>query len=302
MNSINSTLSIRVWILVAILFHLLILIIWQENPFAISAATKSVEPKEKRITFDLVPAEKRIKQIYTISTPPVDEISDLPPAETVSPEPSLEPTEAAPDIKSPWISLNPDPITSEKSEERITQKELQSAPHSSPSTVHIPDDFVLKSHADPTVYEQNPDKKKIADNSNDPNNIDSRYAPNVDATDSGIGDHWETVGGTAFDVTDFTGFEWYARTIKDRVQRRWYAPYAFTHLGSMSGDCIVEFRIQKDGTIVGPNLLDSTKYKALDDPALRAIQFAAPFPPLPQDFPEEDLGVRFKFSYILRGK
>lgn len=260
--------SLRFWVLVAILIHLLLLWLWRENPFAIELP--STKPEETQIVFELTPPER--KPIYPITTPPVEEISELPPAETVipNPDPALTPTEALPPEQREEAEISPAP------------------PAFEPPPVALPQDFLKKHRQRPG--RESPD-----------NPVERQPLPpaDQDAPTDGQGTNHQTIGGAAFDVTDFTGFEQYAKHVIENVRQKWYPPYAFTHLGAMGGDCQVTFRIQKDGTISGLQLLDSTGYKALDDPAMRAVEYGAPFLPLPDDFPEKELTVTFTFRYIL---
>lgn len=64
-----------------------------------------------------------------------------------------------------------------------------------------------------------------------------------------------------------------------------------------SGTAIVEFEIRRDGSLGEVNNVQSAGNSALDAAASQAITSAAPFPPLPQTYPRDQLRVRYHFGY-----
>lgn len=51
----------------------------------------------------------------------------------------------------------------------------------------------------------------------------------------------------------------------------------------LSGSLLLDVALNQDGTILDITLLRSSGHKALDDAAMRIVQLAAPFPPLPEE-------------------
>ncbi len=102
----------------------------------------------------------------------------------------------------------------------------------------------------------------------------------------------------------FNTYEWdfapYMLAMKRAVERHLYPPYAFTHMGVVSGDNLIRFVVSPDGTIRDLRILDSDAHFSLDRASVRAIEAAAPFLPLPRNFPEEFLEVTAHFSYSIR--
>jgi TonB family protein len=88
--------------------------------------------------------------------------------------------------------------------------------------------------------------------------------------------------------------------MKRAVERHLYPPYAFTHMGVISGDNIIRFIVSPDGTISDLRILASDAHFSLDRASVRAIEAAAPFLPLPRNFPEDNLEVTAHFSYSIR--
>ena len=105
----------------------------------------------------------------------------------------------------------------------------------------------------------------------------------------------EDVGGISFNT-----YAWdyapYLLELKRRIERNIYPPPAFTHLG-FGGSNVVRFRIHPKGRLEGPEVLGYYGEKALIETSKRAVQVSAPFPPLPEDFPEKYLEVTASFHY-----
>jgi TonB family protein len=96
-------------------------------------------------------------------------------------------------------------------------------------------------------------------------------------------------GGSAFGVEgldpDFT-YGYYIDRLLSLIDSNWVRP-------SMGGDvrAVLFFRIERDGSMTGLRVLESSGYNSFDLAALRAVQNAAPFPPLPRAYRHDSLGV-----------
>jgi len=108
-------------------------------------------------------------------------------------------------------------------------------------------------------------------------------------------------GGISFNTYNWD-FAPYMLAMKRAVERHLYPPYAFTHMGVVSGDNLIRFIVSPDGTIRDLRILDSNAHFSLDRASVRAIESAAPFLPLPRNFPEEFLEVTARFSYSIAGE
>jgi outer membrane biosynthesis protein TonB len=99
-------------------------------------------------------------------------------------------------------------------------------------------------------------------------------------------------------------YEWdfapYMLWLQKHVQRNIYPPPAFTHMGIISGRTMLRFRINRDGTLLGMELLGYDGHKTLMETSVRAVQLSAPFRELPKDFPEDYLEVTGHFEYTVR--
>ncbi|HEK85051.1 MAG TPA: TonB C-terminal domain-containing protein [Candidatus Aminicenantes bacterium] len=90
-------------------------------------------------------------------------------------------------------------------------------------------------------------------------------------------------------------YAYYLQIIIDRVSSNWFT--AINNL-DLSGEyqSIVYFRIQKNGQISDLKIEQSSGLPALDLSARRAVELAAPFPPLPRDFENDYLVIHLIFE------
>ena len=100
------------------------------------------------------------------------------------------------------------------------------------------------------------------------------------------------VGGSAvgaavagLDNPTFT-YGYYLDQMLAQIQREWVRP----PLGS-GVEALVSFRIQRDGRVTDLRIERSSGYSSFDLAGLRAIQAAAPLPPLPRGYAHASLGV-----------
>lgn len=100
------------------------------------------------------------------------------------------------------------------------------------------------------------------------------------------------LGSTAFgsqiagiDNPDFT-YGYYLDRLLSLIDANWVRP----SMGS-GVRAIISFRIQRDGSLSELRVSESSGYNSFDLAALRAVQNASPFPPLPGPYRQHDLGV-----------
>lgn len=132
-------------------------------------------------------------------------------------------------------------------------------------------------------------------------------------TNPGVQEHLPTVthdnpesrardmGGLSFNTYNWD-FAPYMLALKHRIQRNIFPPRAFTHLGMISGETLLRFKIYPDGELRDLQILDYNGHKTLMETSSRAVQISAPFPDLPANFPEPYLEVTGKFVYFIRKK
>jgi TonB family protein len=103
-------------------------------------------------------------------------------------------------------------------------------------------------------------------------------------------------GDLSFHTVDFE-FAPYLLALKTRIEEKWYPPVAFRGGLPYGGDTVARFIIERDGTLGGLEALKNADHPSLDVAALNAIRYAAPFPPLPEGFPEERWVITCTFYY-----
>ncbi len=89
-------------------------------------------------------------------------------------------------------------------------------------------------------------------------------------------------------------FPWYLEEMVRKVQRNWRPP------GATSLKATVYFRIERTGRITEMRVETSSGHFTFDQAAQRAIQAAAPMPPLPGEYSGDYLGVYFDFDATVR--
>lgn len=98
------------------------------------------------------------------------------------------------------------------------------------------------------------------------------------------------VGTTAFgsrigvENPDFT-YGYYLDRLLSLIDAQWQRP----NMGEVRA--VIHFQIGKDGSISDLRVAESSGYNSFDFAALRAVQSAAPFPPLPRGYKNDSLGV-----------
>jgi protein TonB len=90
----------------------------------------------------------------------------------------------------------------------------------------------------------------------------------------------------------FGDYAYYRIAMQNKIAANW-SP------GFISGEaiCIVYFRIIRSGLVVGARVEESSGIPFYDQTALRAVLESSPLPPLPAQFPEDAVGVHFRFRY-----
>jgi TonB family protein len=96
-------------------------------------------------------------------------------------------------------------------------------------------------------------------------------------------------GMLSLDSANFP-FTYYLRQVTGRIEENWVRPQQ--NLGRV----VVYFRIKRDGTILDPQVYESSRNQAVDMLASGAIKRSEPFPPLPVEFGGDYLGIYLCFG------
>jgi TonB family protein len=85
-------------------------------------------------------------------------------------------------------------------------------------------------------------------------------------------------------------FTYYLRQVTGRIEQNWIRPEQ--NLGRV----VVYFQIKRDGSIIEPQIRESSRNQAADLLASGAIKRSEPFPPLPVEFGGDHLGIYLCFG------
>jgi protein TonB len=85
----------------------------------------------------------------------------------------------------------------------------------------------------------------------------------------------------------------YADILRDRVAQHWQSASINASNAPVAG---VTFVLHRDGSVTDIRITQPSGNSALDFSARRAVMDAAPFPPLPQQFPKNDAEIEFLFQ------
>ncbi len=103
-------------------------------------------------------------------------------------------------------------------------------------------------------------------------------------------------GGGNFDLSSFP-YTYYLQIIQDRISTNWFTSLLDPGV-SGQWQCVVFFKIFRDGRITDLQVESSSNLRSFDLSALRAVQNASPFPPLPKEFEGEYLGIHLIFEHV----
>jgi periplasmic protein TonB len=101
--------------------------------------------------------------------------------------------------------------------------------------------------------------------------------------------------GGQIGVFDFP-YTWYLQTVRDKISTNWFTSLVDPGVRG-TFQVAVYFRIYRNGSISDVEVRQSSEIPSLDLSAKRAISNASPFPPLPDDYGKEYLGIILIFEH-----
>lgn len=102
-------------------------------------------------------------------------------------------------------------------------------------------------------------------------------------------------GPLTVEAEDFP-FAYYLALIESRIGGRWSPPSGLVSSGKPPA-ATVRFEIGRSGKVRDPHITISSGIPFFDRSAIGAVRASDPFPPLPDAFPGDRLGVNFVFRY-----
>ena len=98
------------------------------------------------------------------------------------------------------------------------------------------------------------------------------------------------IGGATFDQPDFK-YSYYIERMVFAIATNWFKPAE-----KITTNPVIRFRIERDGTVVDPEIERSSGLPFVDRAALRAVLASSPLPPLPTEYAGGHLGVHLVFE------
>ncbi len=99
-------------------------------------------------------------------------------------------------------------------------------------------------------------------------------------------------------------YEWdyasYILHMKKRLKSNIFPPAIFTYMGGISGETTVFFRVWPDGKVTDLSVIEFNGHRTLMETSVTAVEKSDPFRPLPDNFPEDYLELRWTFFYYTR--
>jgi hypothetical protein len=108
----------------------------------------------------------------------------------------------------------------------------------------------------------------------------------------------EALGGVTLNTYSWD-FAFYILEMKRKLRENTYPPMAFSRFGMISGQTVLTFRVMPDGRAVDVAVLEYDGHRTLMETSVDAVKGASPFRPLPSDFPEDYLELKWTFVYYV---
>lgn len=108
----------------------------------------------------------------------------------------------------------------------------------------------------------------------------------------------EALGGVSLNTYAWD-FAFYILEMKRKLRENTYPPMAFSRFGMISGQTVITFRVMPDGRAIDVAVLEYDGHRTLMETSVDAVENASPFRPLPSDFPEDYLELKWTFVYYV---
>lgn len=220
--------------------------------------------------------------------PPEPEPAAEEPERPAAPEPEPEPPKKPEPVKQDPPKPVPEDVPTLPTRDKKPEKKPETKPETAPSR----GESSRKPPAPETPKKPEPSPPGRSGTGTNPAGTAAQGTPDGEAGRRGA-PTGSPLGTTAFgseiaglDNPDFT-YSYYIDQLLSAIDRNWVRP----PLGE-GVRAIVSFRIGRDGSMSGLEVTESSGYNSFDLAALRAVQNAAPLPPLPRAYRHDSLGVR----------
>ena len=149
-------------------------------------------------------------------------------------------------------------------------------------------DVKFSDRAEAKPAEDNDDEKPAAASDSKPIETGDLNGPTGEGG-GGVGDASGGVQGSG----QISIFGWYQNSVSRALYGSWRQPPLAGQREPL--DVVIEFQIQRDGSVIGLKVAQSSGVPALDRSALRAVADASPLPKLPPTWRESRMTASFLF-------
>jgi TonB family protein len=281
---------IYISLIISVIFHIVLLILLTDmNLFAFTKTPEVNAPAEPvELVFEKPvtppPSNQIPEKFYELKENPNASGKTPENADILSSESSLSQAPAI--TKGKLQSLPGDPRqTSQNKTSKVTQEDIQKAFDKS-LLAYRENQAFSRSALTGQEQQSKPDEQAQDKSSSD----QGETSINLDEFDA------KAVGDFALSTYKWEWFP-YMMGFKNKLQRVWYAPPAYSQLGLISGYTIARFKITRDGQLIDLQVLRQVGHESLQLSSVSALEAVAPLPPLPKNFPDEYLEITVKMIY-----
>ncbi|MDP8219976.1 MAG: TonB family protein [Candidatus Stygibacter frigidus] len=269
-------------ILLSILLHFVLMALYTYLPnthdlFNSDSTPPTSKPKEERLTFDLVETPPGIKEQQPSSETDLasDQSAKAQDNYTKDIETGLPFSDGISEAKNyPLADVQPAPETETENPEQSEKADNEN------KDSEIPESEIFSQ----LLKQQEKSLKQKLDSPE----------PSLKNLDTSASD----MGGFSFNTYNWD-FAPYMLSMKNRIRSHMNLPYAFTHLGAISGNILVHFTVLPSGVVNNLEILNSDAHYSLEQSSVNAINASSAFQQLPSDFPEDKLEVTARFSFSI---
>jgi len=123
-----------------------------------------------------------------------------------------------------------------------------------------------------------------------------RHASPYSAGSGSLGNPSGGGGAPGVDALAEPDFGPYMRELQAKIKRNWDPPKS-----EQSKRVVLVFTIAKDGRLLKTRVYKSSGIPSADKAAISAVEYSAPFKPLPREFRGSDIDINFTFDYNVFG-
>jgi len=151
---------------------------------------------------------------------------------------------------------------------------------------------------------QEPKKTIIKKSSSSKTSIANTSGKSGKSTGNGSGLRIGIGNGSGGGGSEFAGqiglsnfpYSYYLQSLHGKISTNWLTAQIQTGLSGAYHTTVL-FKIYRNGRISDPKIVESSGVRTMDLSAIRAVQSASPFPPLPYGYEDEYLQIRLIFEH-----